>query len=377
MWIICLILGLPFSGAIDALALLEDLLREPSFGGKSSYGYEYPPEPYYTPTVQASYLQPKESYGYSQPSYSEPSYSEPSYSEPSYSPPAYAPAPPMYAPPSYAPPSYAPPSYSPPSYAPPSYAPPSYAPPSYAPPSYAPPSYPPPMYSPPSYGPPEEMQGYERRSQSMGYGKPRRRMKKEKIYVPVVVKKKKKKMKIISIQKGFFISGGTQLFGKYKSLKSCQKACAATPNCFAGDYNPWLNKCYIHSNFTACGILRSHKKLIHFKKVPCTFPEAPTGRVILGVQIFKAIEQKGIKSLSDCLKKCASAGGGIPAQVANIADQICFGIDYNFGSHKCYFHVNNNNPPDHFCPNDGTTPLVPRDTVPNPSVITILLCPGP
>ena len=77
-------------------------------------------------------------------------------------------------------------------------------------------------------------------------------------------------VKIISIQKGFYIPGGTQLFGKYKTLKSCEKACAATPNCFAGDYNPWLKKCYIHSNFTACNVVRAHKKLVHFKKIPCS-----------------------------------------------------------------------------------------------------------
>ena len=64
------------------------------------------------------------------------------------------------------------------------------------------------------------------------------------------------------------------------------------------------------------------------------FPEAPEGRVMLGVQIFKGIEQKGIKSLSDCLKKCASAGTGVPATVNGLLDQICFGIDYDFGTHK-------------------------------------------
>ncbi len=58
------------------------------------------------------------------------------------------------------------------------------------------------------------------------------------------------------------------------------------------------------------------------------------GRVLLGVQLHKAIEQKGIKSLTDCIKKCASAGMGIPATVDDIAQQICFGIDYDFGSHK-------------------------------------------
>ena len=34
------------------------------------------------------------------------------------------------------------------------------------------------------------------------------------------------------------------------------------------------------------------------------------GLVTLGAQLFRAIEQKGIKSLSDCLKRCATAGKG-------------------------------------------------------------------
>ena len=76
--------------------------------------------------------------------------------------------------------------------------------------------------------------------------------------------------KIISIDKGFHIAGGTQVFGKFKKLKQCMKLCAAIPTCFAADYNPWLYKCYIHSNLTACAPLKAHKKFIHFKKVPCS-----------------------------------------------------------------------------------------------------------
>ena len=77
-------------------------------------------------------------------------------------------------------------------------------------------------------------------------------------------------MKIISVDKGFFIQGGTQLFGKYKSLKHCMKACAVTAACLAGDYNPWLHKCYQHSNYTACDTLRAHPQYVHFSKVPCS-----------------------------------------------------------------------------------------------------------
>jgi len=76
-------------------------------------------------------------------------------------------------------------------------------------------------------------------------------------------------VKIISVDKGFHIHGGTQLFGKFKSLKKCMKACAVTPTCFAGDFNPWLHKCYQHTNFTACDNLKAHPQFIHFSKVPC------------------------------------------------------------------------------------------------------------
>ena len=75
--------------------------------------------------------------------------------------------------------------------------------------------------------------------------------------------------KIISIDNGVYIPGGSQAFGKFRTLKECMKACGNTPTCFAGDFNPWLGKCYFHSNTTACAGMRTHKKLIHFKKVPC------------------------------------------------------------------------------------------------------------
>jgi len=76
-------------------------------------------------------------------------------------------------------------------------------------------------------------------------------------------------VKILSVDKGFYVPGGQQLFGKFKSLKHCMKECAATPNCFSGDYNPWLHKCYQHSNITACNSLKSHPQFVHFRKVPC------------------------------------------------------------------------------------------------------------
>jgi len=43
--------------------------------------------------------------------------------------------------------------------------------------------------------------------------------------------------------------------------------------------------------------------------------QAPTGHVTLGANMANGIEQKGIDSLQQCIKKCASAGLGIPATV--------------------------------------------------------------
>ena len=75
--------------------------------------------------------------------------------------------------------------------------------------------------------------------------------------------------KTLSVQQGFFIPGGTAMFGKFKDLHSCIKACEITPTCFAGDFNPWLGKCFFHGNTTACGSMQAHKAITHFKKVPC------------------------------------------------------------------------------------------------------------
>ena len=75
--------------------------------------------------------------------------------------------------------------------------------------------------------------------------------------------------KTLAVYKGFYIPGGTQVFGKFKKMSDCKKACEFTPTCFAADYNPSLKKCYVHTNITACDNMRTHPKLIHFKKVPC------------------------------------------------------------------------------------------------------------
>ena len=81
-------------------------------------------------------------------------------------------------------------------------------------------------------------------------------------------------------------------------------------------------------------------------KSPIAVPGAPRSRLVLGAQLFGAVEQKGIKSFPACLKKCINAGSGISATPTALAlfgqgGQVCFGIDYDFSTHKCFFHVAN------------------------------------
>ena len=92
------------------------------------------------------------------------------------------------------------------------------------------------------------------------------------------------------------------------------------------------------------------------------------GLITLGTHIFGGLEQKGIKDLKNCIKKCATAGGGIAANTAAITTtpQLCFGIDYNFGTHKCYFHTNSG-----LCP---TTVVTPAQLTAMADSINILLC---
>ena len=53
------------------------------------------------------------------------------------------------------------------------------------------------------------------------------------------------------------------------------------------------------------------------------------------------ILQKGIKDIHTCLTKCLQAGGGVSPTDTDAATtpQLCFGIDYDFATHKCYQHV--------------------------------------
>ncbi|KAI0207403.1 hypothetical protein LSAT2_007936 [Lamellibrachia satsuma] len=203
---------------------------------------------------------------------------------------------------------------------------------------------------------------------------------KEKVYVPVYKKrrKKKKKKKILTKYHGFFIEGGSQLYGKFKSLYECMHYCEKIPTCFAGDYNPWLKKCYIHSNLTACDTMQVNKNIVHFKKVPCIAPETTNGLVTLGAHLLQGVEIKGIKDLQHCIQKCANTGEGIAPDLTELHDndfpQLCAGIDYDFSNYKCYFLVGTELVKE-LCPVDMMPPPTPRDLVAKSSVVNILLCP--
>lgn len=93
-------------------------------------------------------------------------------------------------------------------------------------------------------------------------------------------------VKIIAVDKGFYIPGGTQLYGKFLTLKSCMKACALAPSCFSADYNPWLRKCYQHSNYTACNTRKSHSQFVHFSKVPCSEYSLSSSSLMLELHPF-------------------------------------------------------------------------------------------
>merc|ERR1712083_98661 len=201
--------------------------------------------------------------------------------------------------------------------------------------------------------------------------------KKQKI-VPVIIKKKKpKKTGTISTYQGMYIVGGTPVYGKFRDLKSCEKACDLTPTCFAGDYNTHTLKCYMHSNTTGCTSMKTHPSITHFKRVPCGNNRliiSPRSLITLGVAVLRGIEQKGITSLLDCLKKCSTAGNGIaPAPASfNTHPQLCFGIDYDFSTHTCFFHTHLL----HACGAATLATIVNSiHAIPNPTVINILICP--
>ena len=74
--------------------------------------------------------------------------------------------------------------------------------------------------------------------------------------------------------------------------------------------------------------------------------------------------------MSVVIQKCATAGQGIAPTNSeeDLARQICFGIDYDFATHKCYFHTDSD-----LCPNVEIIPT-PASLVEMPSVINIILC---
>ena len=89
---------------------------------------------------------------------------------------------------------------------------------------------------------------------------------------------------------------------------------------------------------------------------------------------YSGLKQKGIDTLMDCVKACASAGGGIAPEPAKAADtpQLCFGIDYDFSDHSCFFHVNIA-----ICGGIASTlalPITPVNVFANPSNVNILMC---
>jgi len=43
--------------------------------------------------------------------------------------------------------------------------------------------------------------------------------------------------------------------------------------------------------------------------------DAPAGQVTLGASVPNGLEQKGIETITECIKKCVSAGAGVPPVV--------------------------------------------------------------
>ena len=103
--------------------------------------------------------------------------------------------------------------------------------------------------------------------------------------------------------------------------------------------------------------------------------ESSRGYITLGASVTHGIEIKGVDTLQDCIKKCATAGGGIAAINAEIATtpQICCNLDYDFATHKCYFHpcVDMTIAVAQFC---AAVPEAPLNSIRNPSSISITLC---
>ena len=106
--------------------------------------------------------------------------------------------------------------------------------------------------------------------------------------------------------------------------------------------------------------------------------ESPRSYIVLGVNVINGIEINGIKSLSDCIKKCATAGGGIASKDTNIVieGQVCCHLDYDFSSHKCFFHpcVNMAIAQAAFCSTEDIITDAPFNAVAHPTTISITIC---
>lgn len=65
------------------------------------------------------------------------------------------------------------------------------------------------------------------------------------------------------------------------------------------------------------------------------------GQLTLGFNLFNGLLQKGVKDIQTCIKKCLQAGGGVAPsrETAASTPQLCFGIDYDFATHKCFHHT--------------------------------------
>jgi len=59
--------------------------------------------------------------------------------------------------------------------------------------------------------------------------------------------------------------------------------------------------------------------------------DSPAGQVTLGASVPNGLEQKGIDTITSCIKKCVSAGAGIPAVVP-------VGIALVLGKRRYYYH---------------------------------------
>ena len=102
--------------------------------------------------------------------------------------------------------------------------------------------------------------------------------------------------------------------------------------------------------------------------------ETSRGRITLGAQLTGGHFRDGVDNLRDCISQCASLGNGVALMPSLISTtpQLCFGVDFNFADHTCYFHTNietcgGNDSADEF-------PVTPVNTIANPNTVNVLIC---